>query len=233
MSGTGTISVRMEGPTRVLTIDNGPRNLLDPLLMDELRSRLLEADADPGVRAILLTGAGETFCGGLDIPAIKAGADPKDFAIGLAESLRVMPRLGIPVASAVNGDALASGASFVAASDYAVAAKHARIGTIEVSVGMWPMIAQVPVIHRLGARGSIENIGSGEPFTAQRAKELGLVQRVVSAGDEAAAALEWLENASRAPNASPDGRRSLYEFAQMSYDNALDASIPRFLALFD
>ncbi|GAA1545897.1 enoyl-CoA hydratase/isomerase family protein [Nocardioides humi] len=227
------IEVRTEGATRVLTIDNGERNLLDPPLMDQLRSLLLEADTDEQVHAILLTGAGDTYCGGLDIAAIKQGADPRDFALTLAELLRTIPRLGVPVASAVNGDGLASGASLVAASDYAVAAEHARIGTVEVSAGLWPMIAQVPVIHRLGARRAIENVGSGEPFTAARARELGLVQQVVAAGDEVAAALAWLESASRAPGAARDGRPSLYEFADMSYDDALDASVPRFLALFD
>lgn len=233
MTSTGTIRTRTEGTTRVLTIDNGEKNLLDPTLMDQLRTSLLEADADPEVRAALITGAGDTYCGGLDIAAIKAGADPNDFAVGLAEALRVMPRLGIPVASAVNGDALASGASFVAASDYAVAVQRAQIGTIEVSAGLWPMIAQVPLILRLGARAAIENIGSGEPFSARRAWELGLVQEVVEDGNEVDAALTWLEKASRAPKAGPDGRRSLYEFAQMSYDDALSASVPRFLTLFD
>lgn len=227
------IDVRMEGATRVLTIANGARNLLDPPLMDQLRSLLLEADTDPQVRAVLLTGAGDTYCGGLDITAIKEGADPRDFAATLVELLRVIPRLGVPVASAVNGDALASGASLVAASDYAVAGEHARIGTVEVSAGLWPMIAQVPVIHRLGARGAIENVGSGEPFTAARARDVGLVQEVVESEKDLSAALVWLENASRAPLAGPDGRRSLYEFADMSYDDALDASVPRFLALFD
>lgn len=236
MSARGTagiIRVATVRTTRVLTIDNGPANLLDPALMDELRVRLQEADVHPEVRAVLLTGAGESFCGGLDIGAIKAGASPADFAVALAELLRVVPRLGIAVAAAVNGDALASGASLVAAADYAVANDAVRIGTVEVSVGMWPMIAQVPVIQRLGPRAAIENIGSGEPFTAQRSLEVGLVQRVVAAGGEVPAALEWLDLASRAPAATPDGRRSLYEFAQMSYDDALDASVPRFLTLFD
>jgi methylglutaconyl-CoA hydratase len=95
------------------------------------------------------------------------------------------------------------------------------------------MIAQVPVIHRIGPRAAIENIGTGEPFDAHRSFEIGLVQRVVPAGEEGAAALEWLARASRAPDAGPGGRRSLYEFAQLSYDDALDASVPRFLELFD
>jgi enoyl-CoA hydratase/carnithine racemase len=216
-----------------LTIHNGEKNLLNPGLLTEIRARLQECDDNPDIRAVLLTGAGETFCGGLDMAAIKAGADPALFGRALSEVLRIFPRLGLPVAAAVNGDALASGASFVAACDFAVAVDSARIGTVEVGVGMWPMIAQVPVIHRLGPRLAIENIGSGVPFTAERAREVGLVQVVVEAGRAAVVAQEWLDNAMRAGSAGAAGRRSLYEFAAMSYGDALDAALPRFVELFD
>lgn len=232
-SSTGGVRERMEGSTRVLTIDNGERNLLNPAMMHELRSKLLEADSDTAVLAVLLTGARDCFCGGLDIAAIQAGADPVEFASALVELLRVMPMLGVPLAAAVNGDALASGASIVAACDYAAAVSTALIGTMEVSVGIWPMIAQVPLIHRLGPRLAIENVGSGEPFSAEKSKELGLVQRIVRRGEEVAATEEWLDKASRAPRATPAGRRSLYEFASLPYAEALDASLARFVAQFE
>ena len=135
----------------------------------------------------------------------------------LVRLLRLIPTLGKPIAAAVNGDALASGASLVAACDYAAAADTARIGTMEVSVGVWPMIAQVPLIHRIGARAAMENIGSGEPFSAERSLEVGLVQKVVRPGEEIAAAHEWLSNASRAPRVSAAGRRSVYELASLPY----------------
>lgn len=221
-----------EGSTRVLTIDNGPRNLLTPHIMSELRAKLIRASDDSDIRAVLLTGTGDCFCGGLDLAAIREGADPVAFGRGLVDLLKIFPLLEVPVASAVNGDALASGASLVAASDYAVASEGVRIGTIETGVGMWPMIAQIPLIHRLGARGAIENVGSGEPFNAHRSLELGLVQRLVDPGSEMAAAQGWLDHASRAPEATPTGRPSLYEFADMEYGEALDASLERFAALF-
>jgi enoyl-CoA hydratase/carnithine racemase len=230
---TGGVREKMEGATRILTIENGPLNLLNPRIMRDLRARLSEADADEDVLAILLTGAGDCFCGGLDIAAIQTGADPVEFAKTLVELLDTIPNLGVPLAAAVNGDALASGASLVAACDYAAAADNIRIGTMEVSAGIWPMIAQVPLIHRLGARAAIENVGSGEPFNAERSKEVGLVQRIVPPGAEIDAAREWLDKASRAPHATPVGRRSLYEFASMPYAEALQASLARFVALFN
>ncbi|MFJ4467213.1 enoyl-CoA hydratase/isomerase family protein [Streptomyces sp. NPDC089424] len=229
----GDVEQEVVGATAVLTIHHGEKNLLNPGILTDLRTRLQKCDDDPDIRAVLLTGAGESFCGGLDVAAIKAGADPALFGETLTEALRIFPRLGVPVAAAVNGDALAAGAAFVAACDFAVAVDSARIGTFEVNAGRWPMIAQVPIIHRIGPRRAMENIGSGEPFTADRAREVGLVQAVVEAGRAAVVAQEWLDNALRAADAGAPGRRSVYEFASMSYDDALDASLSRFVEMFD
>ena len=220
------------GSTKLLVLDNGPQNLLDRDVIAQLRRQLGEADADPDVSAVLLTGRGDVFCGGLDIAAIRAGADPRELGRELVELLRLIPTLGKPVATAVNGDALASGASLVAACDYGAAVETVRIGTMEVSVGVWPMIAQVPLLHRIGARAAMENIGSGEPFSAARALEVGLVQRLVRPGEEVAAAQAWLDDASRAPLVSGAGRRSVYELASMPYQAALDASLELFAAQF-
>src|SRR5262245_17535596 len=96
-----------------VVIDNGERNLLDPDLMSHLCDVIETADADPGTTGIVLTGGGSVFCGGLDVSAIQAGADPLEFARSLVRLLSILPRLGTPVAAVVNGDALASGASLV------------------------------------------------------------------------------------------------------------------------
>lgn len=220
--------------TRIARIEisgSGP-NLLDPTVMAGLERSILAADDDPEVTGILLTGAGGSFCGGLDIPAIRAGADPVVFASALVRLLRVFPGLGTPIAAAVNGDAVASGASIVAVCDYAVATPHARIGTLEVSVGVWPMIAQVPIVHRIGARFAMENIGSGEPFTAERAREVGLINAVRDPGEVEPTAMAWLEAAARGGAAVAAGRRAFYELAELDYDSALESSLDRFAAMF-
>lgn len=229
---TGQVRTEDSDGIRSIIIDHPGGNLLNPGVMAALEGHLLDADADPSVQGILLTGAGETFCGGLDVPAIQAGADPVQFAKALVSLLKVFPTLHKPVVAAVNGDAVASGASLVAACDYAAAAEASRVGTYEVSVGIWPMIAQVPLIARIGARAAMENIGSGEPFTAARAREVGLVQAVTSADDLVENATTWLRQAFRASAAAAAGRPSVYDLAQMSYDDALDDSLSRFVAQF-
>lgn len=213
-----------------ITIDNqnGEGNLLNPGVIAGLVERLRAADADAEVTGIVLTGAGGVFCNGLDIPAIQAGGDPVEFATALAGLLKLLPTLGTPVVAAVNGNAVASGASIVAAVDYAVCVPDALIGTREVSLGIWPMVAQVPLIQRLGARFAMENVGSGEPFGPERAREVGLINEIQPAERLVPAAEGWLANAARAGAIAATGRPAFYRFAEMGYDEALDASVALF-----
>jgi enoyl-CoA hydratase/carnithine racemase len=229
---TGGVSVSESGPYRIITIFNGEKNLLNPGVMAGLEQELQRADAEESVEGVVLTGEGSVFCGGLDVPAIQAGGDPVEFATSLVSLLSLIPTLGTPITAAVNGNAVASGASLVAACDFAAGNPDVRVGTYEVSIGIWPMIAQVPLIQRIGARAAMENVGAGEPFTAARALEVGLLQRIVESGSEQAACLGWLEFASRGAKVYAGGRRSLYEFADMPYQQALQESLDRFAAMF-
>jgi len=214
-----------------VTIDGPERNLLNPQVMAAVEADLLAADANPDVKAIIITGAGDAFCGGLDLAGIRAGGDPLEYAACLAKLLKVFPRLTKPVAAAVNGDAVASGGSIAAACDYAVIVDHALIGSYEVSVGVWPMVAQVPLIHRIGTKRAMENIGSGNPFSAKRAWEVGLVNMVVKPAHLLETTREWLREAVRG-GAANAGRVSFYELAELSYDDALDAALDKFAAQF-
>ena len=215
-----------------LELAKPPRNLLDPDVMAVLREAILEADADPDISAIVLTGAGEMFCGGLDIERIQAGAEPVAFAAALVDLLRIFPRLGKPVIAAVNGDALASGYALVCAADIAVTVDSARIGTFEASVGIWPMVAQVAPLQRLHPRHALENLLTGEPFDARRAREIGIVNEVVAAGELWPAVERWAQRSVRAGAALAAGRRSFYRFRELSYDDALSASLEEFRGMF-
>jgi enoyl-CoA hydratase/carnithine racemase len=229
--GHGLERSREDGLAR-LTLAKPPRNLLDPELMAAMRDAILEADADSDIQAIVLCGEGTTFCGGLDIERIQAGADPVAFASGLVELLRVFPRLGKPVLAALGGDALASGYALVCAADIAIAADHVRIGTVEASVGIWPMIAQVPPLQRLHPRHALQNLLTGEPFDAQRALEIGIVNAVVGADELSTEVHRWAKLSVGAGKALAAGRRSFYRFLDLSYDEALTASLEEFRSMF-
>jgi methylglutaconyl-CoA hydratase len=229
--GHGLEQSREDG-LAVLALAKPPRNLLDPDLMAALRDAILAADAEPDVEAIVLTGTGDMFCGGLDIERIQAGADPVEFASGLVELLRIFPDLGKPAIAEISGDALASGYALVCAADIAIAADHVRIGTVEATVGIWPMIAQVPPLQRLHPRHALQNLLTGVPFDAHRAREIGIVNEVVSAGDLRDEVRRWATLAVGAGKALPAGRRSFYRFLDLSYDDALTASLEEFRSMF-
>lgn len=229
---TGEVTTEDLGPNRVIRLSNGEKNLLNPGVMSAMVDALNSARDDAAVQGVIITGEGSVFCGGLDVPAIQAGADPIEFAKHLVELLKVFPGYPKPIVAAVNGDAVASGASIAASADYGVCVDTARVGTYEVSVNVWPMIAQVPIIKAIGVKRAMENIGAGEPFSAQRAYEVGLVNQVVAAGDELSAATAWLDKAHRGLGVYAVGRPTAYEYDAMAIDDALDASLNKFISQF-
>jgi enoyl-CoA hydratase/carnithine racemase len=226
-------SPRVEDGLATIEIPGPGRNLLNPAKMAGVEAQLRRADADDSVTGIVLTGSGTVFCGGLDLGAIGAGESPVDFASSLVSLLRLLPTLTKPVAAAVNGDAVASGGALVAACDYAVSTPDALIGSYEVSVGVWPMVAQVPIIQRIGPRAAMENIASGEPFTAERAREVGLLNRVTDAAEVMAETRAWLLSAARAGAVMATGRPSVYELASLGYDDALQLALSKFSGMFE
>ena len=108
----------------------------------------------------------------------------------------------------------------------------ARIGTFEASVGIWPMVAQIPPLQRLHPRHALENLLTGEPFDAQRAYEIGIVNEVVGTDELWPAVERWAQRSVRAGGALAAGRRSFYRFRELSYDDALDASLEQFRSMF-
>jgi enoyl-CoA hydratase/carnithine racemase len=224
---------RVESGTLELALDRPPRNLLTPELMHALSEELRAADRDETVRAIVLTGRGELFCGGLDIAELRARGTPLPFAEAAVELLRVVPTLGKPVVGRVNGDALALGYSLVCLCDLAVAVDGASLGTFEVTTGIWPMIAQVPPLKRLGPRIALENVITGRPFDAERALQIGLVNAVVAAADLDATVAVYVAAASQAsPQALALGRRCFYDLVDLPYGAALDHALGEFPKLF-
>lgn len=149
-----------------------------------LGDALDEAERTPEVRAIVLTGAGErAFCAGVDLKALAAGEpliadDPKRAPWGFAGYTQ--HHIGKPTIAAVNGFALGGGTEIVLASDLVVAADTANFGLPEVTHGILAGAGGVfRLPEQLPRKVAMELIVTGERLPAQRAYELGLVNRVV------------------------------------------------------
>ncbi|MEV0064105.1 crotonase/enoyl-CoA hydratase family protein [Nocardia sp. NPDC050718] len=195
----------------LVVVINRPQamNSVDAEVSTGVGAALEQAEADPQVRAVVLTGAGErAFCAGADLKALGRGENilaPGNEQWGLAGYVR--HPISKPTIAAVNGFALGGGTELVLASDLAVAAETATFGLPEVARGLFAAAGgafRLP--EQLPRKVAMEMILTGEPITAARALELGLVNRVVPADLVLDAALELAgriaENAPLAVQAS-------------------------------
>ncbi|MFG2780616.1 enoyl-CoA hydratase-related protein [Streptomyces prunicolor] len=160
------------------------RNALNPELIDELSTVLREGDTDPAVRAIVLTGAGTVFCAGMDLKAFAKGGGKFD---GLVWFFR--EGITTPVIAALNGSALAGGFELALACDLVVAAEDAKLGIAEVKRGLFAAGGGTTLAERVPLAVALEMGLTGDLVTAADAKQFGLVNRAVPAGEVREAAL--------------------------------------------
>ncbi len=161
-------------------------NALNGALSEGLSNALASAEENPEVRAIVITGAGEKiFCAGMDLKAFAAGEDIAKIGLGFA-ALRKSKK---PLIAAVNGHALAGGFEVVLMCDLVVSVDTARFGIPEVKRGLFAAGGGVRLPARIPMAVAMEMGLTGDPISADRAKELGLINDVVPAAGLRDAAL--------------------------------------------
>jgi enoyl-CoA hydratase/carnithine racemase len=197
------VLLRYEGAIAVLTLNRPQRiNALGMAMRTELYNRLLEVEANDTCRAIVLTGAGGNFCSGGDITEMKrreviAGRLRAELPTRIFKLLITGPK---PFLTAVEGNAAGCGLSFVAASDYSVAAEDAKFSCAFVKVGLMPDVGGIWTLPRkLGYRKAFEMAAFAESYTAQQALESQLINRVCKPGRTLDGALEAAERMARHP----------------------------------
>jgi enoyl-CoA hydratase len=179
------IRARRDGEVVVVTLDRPEvANALDREHARELIAVCRRAAADDEVRALVLIGAGDrAFCAGRDLNDLP---EPQDRAPSVA---RVLAGAEVPVVAAVNGAAVGGGLELLLGCDLVVAAEHARLGLPEVSRGIAATDGGTDLPRRVPLAVALEMGLTGQPIDAQRALALGLVNRVVPAGEVLAEAL--------------------------------------------
>lgn len=208
------------GPVAILTLNRPERrNALSKELLARLRDALDELSVDTAIRSIVITGAGVSFCTGMDLKeaaAMDAAPDGeqdvvnvlKEFA-DLLHRLHTLPR---PIVAAVNGDALAGGAGLMAACDLAVACESAHIGYPEVRRGLVAAVVMHDLVRQVGDRRARQLLLTGEPISASQALHWGLVNAVRQADGCMAEAVRLAgEMADCGPSALANTKRLLLE----------------------
>jgi enoyl-CoA hydratase/carnithine racemase len=192
MNTTPTAATRIEGVLLVESQDGiatvtlnrpGQFNALSRALLDELQSALDRIGSDPGVRVVVLAGRGRGFCSGHDLKEIRAMDDVHDVESLFARCSRMMmtiARLPQPVIAKVHGLATAAGCQLVATCDLAVASAAATFATPGVNIGAFCATPGVALGRAIGRKHAMEMLLTGEAIDAARAREIGLVNRVVA-----------------------------------------------------
>ncbi|QDE39332.1 enoyl-CoA hydratase/isomerase family protein [Luteibacter pinisoli] len=155
-------------------------NAFDDALIADLTAAIDEVDADPAVRAVVLTGAGASFSAGADLNwmrgmATASEAQNRDDSLRLARLMRRLQFLSKPTVARVNGAAFGGGVGLVACCDIAIAADGAKFALSEVKLGLVPAVISPYVIAAIGLRAARRLFITGEIFSTAAAASMGLV----------------------------------------------------------
>ena len=209
------------------------RNAYTRRLCDELCAALAAADADPWVRVVVLTGAGDAFCSGGDVQSAEeveqGDAHPFGHGTVLNETahavVRVLSTMSKPVVASINGAAVAGGLAFALSCDLRIAAESARLGDTAGRLGLLPDEGGAWLFPRaMGLEAALRMSLLGEVYTAREAMALGLVGQVVPDDELAAATVELAGRlAAAAPLAVTTVKRLMRRSGQLSLEQSLEA----------
>ena len=211
-------------PAAIITLNNPEhRNALSSAMIDALMAAIARAEADRGVRALVFTGAGSAFSAGMDLGELRGMLDQLrveesgsvwDGALRGEALIERVYRLGKPSIAAVNGVAVGNGAGFLSACDLAVAADSARIGYTEMKHGIQAGMVILHLMRLVGERVARYLLLTGELVTADQAKSLGLINKVVPQSQLMETALAWADAiAMNAPKAEAVTKSLMCKFS--------------------
>jgi methylglutaconyl-CoA hydratase len=163
-------------------------NAFDDVVIAELTAALERVDADPAIRAVVLTGNGLSFSAGANLNwmrgmAAASEAQNRVDSERLALLMRTLNFLSKPTVARVNGAAYGGGVGLISCCDIAIAADTAKFGLTEVKLGLVPAVISPYVVAAIGARHARRLFVSGELFDAAEAARIGLVHRTVPIAD--------------------------------------------------
>jgi len=185
---TDLVELEKRGVIAHLTMNApGSLNALSDAMLAALKARFTELGGDTSVKVIVLKGAGKAFCAGHDLKEMQRGREVPDhgrsyFAdlfFRCAEVMQMIPALPQPVIAEVHGIATAAGCQLVASCDLAVAAEGTRFGVNGVNIGLFCSTPMVALSRNVPRKVAFEMLTTGEFIDAARAREVGLVNRVV------------------------------------------------------
>jgi len=208
------VLIEKQTPRITIVTLNRPerRNALTLELLTQLRAAIKVASDESQERVIILRGAGVAFCTGLDLKEAADQTKAHATAEMVANTLITISQTHLITIAAVHGAAVAGGAGIMSACDFVVAAKGTKIGYPEVRRGLVAGLVMTFLRRQVTERNMRELLLGSELIDADRAKEIGLVNRVVTRDDLMSEALKFAESASQgAPVALAQTKRLIDE----------------------
>jgi len=215
---------RVEEKVAHITINREQqRNAITPQAITLFLDYLDSAERDEQVRAMLITGAGDkAFCTGAQLGE-GLSSEGKNVFSSYAQLLKRIASFPKPTVARVKGYCLAGGMGFMLACDIVIASDDSVFGTPEVNVGLWPMMIGALIFRNVSRKKAMEMILLGERICATDALAMGLITRVVSAGELNGAVENVLRSlTAKSPIGMRIGKKAFYKAADMPPEEALD-----------
>ena len=218
--------VKIETARGVMTatladVDN--RNALGAGLLQGLADALAAANADPAIRALVVTNEGSTFCAGANLKEVSRGSGRPRGSTSLESLLYAIQTSPTPVVGRIAGHVVGGGNGLACAFDISIAADDVKFGFTEVRLGLAPAIISVVCLPKMRPGEAMEAFLRGHRFPAARAAELGLINRAVPASELDAAVAEVLADLRKGgPNAVGFAKRLVYEVPRMTQERAFE-----------
>ena len=207
------------------------RNALNGEMLAALIDTLDKTAADENVRVVVIRGKGQDFCAGMDISLLSQSANAGvmehlAMAQQVARVFLAMRKHPRPLVAAVHGRALGGGAGIATACDLVLAEESAQFGYPEVKIGFMPAIVMSLLRRSVGEKRAFEILTTGDPFGAEQARELGMVNHVYPTGAFDTEVEKFVTGlASRSGTAVSLTKRLLYHIDSMSFEAAMEAGV--------
>ena len=223
-----TIRYEVDGGVATITLDQpDTRNALSDELLDELTAGFAMARDDDAVRCVVLTSSHDkVFSSGGNLAGFAADVPLAHKHRGIERFprlFRAIGELGKPTLCAANGHVLAGALGLALACDLIVAREGVRFGTPEINVGAFPFMIMALIYRNVGRKKTNELLLLGEQISAEEAERIGIVNRVVPAGEFDAFVADWAAQlAAKSPVLMRMGKDAMFRQQDMAFEEALD-----------
>jgi cyclohexa-1,5-dienecarbonyl-CoA hydratase len=223
------VRYQQDGEVARVTLDRPEHNLLHEAMLRELALSFEHAGNQRDVKLVVMDSACKVFCGGIDLGEYTR---QRVFQVldAFESAFLMMMATGKPTLVVVNGPAVGGGAELAALGDLVIATPRARFAQPEITIGVFPPLAATVLPHLIGPKRALEMVLTGEAISAERALDLGLINRLVPEKDLAASVNAMIKQitAQSAPVLSM-AKRAVVEGMGLPLKGALHNAITIFL----